>query len=91
MAGYDQQVLDHVIRIARGSRNNIVLLDGCDVALLFEGSVGLVDTLTAKIDATEQERRMWRLLLLGQHTARRASYVHPDPTRYLLMMSFGLS
>jgi hypothetical protein len=62
MAGYDEQVLDHVIRTARGSRNNIVLFDGRDVALLFEGGVGLVDALTAKIDAAEQEGRMWRPL-----------------------------
>jgi hypothetical protein len=62
MVGYDEQVLDHVIRTARGSRNNIVLFDGRDVAMLFEGSVGLVDALTAKIDAAEQEGRMWRPL-----------------------------
>lgn len=53
MAGYDEQVLDHVIKTARGSRNNIVLFDGRDVALLFEGGIGLVDALTAKIDAAE--------------------------------------
>jgi hypothetical protein len=39
-----------------------VLFDGRDVALLFEGSVGLVDALTAKIDAAEQEGRMWHPL-----------------------------
>ncbi len=63
MAGYDDAVLDHVIKTARGSRNNIILFDGRDVSLLFEGTVGLVDALIAKIDAAEQEGRMWRPLL----------------------------
>lgn len=62
MAGYDEPVLDHVIKTARGSRNNIILFNGRDVALLFDGSVGLIDALTAKIDAAEQEGQMWRPL-----------------------------
>jgi hypothetical protein len=62
MAGYNADVLDHVIRTSRGSRNNVVLFDGRDVAMLFEGSVGLEDALTAKIDAAEQEGRMWHPL-----------------------------
>ena len=40
----------------------VILFSGCDAALLFEGSVGLEDALTAKIDAAEQEGRMWRPL-----------------------------
>jgi len=62
MAGYDDDVLEHVIRTARGSRNNVILFSGRDVALLFEGNVGLEDALTAKIDAAEQEGRMWHAL-----------------------------
>jgi Restriction endonuclease len=62
MAGYDDGVLDHVMKTARGSRNNIILFDGRDISLLFEGSVGLHDALTAKIDAAEQEGRMWHRL-----------------------------
>jgi hypothetical protein len=62
MAGYDENVLDHVVRTARGSRNNVILFDGRDVTLLFEGAIGLEDGLTAKIDAAEQEGRMWRPL-----------------------------
>lgn len=62
MAGYDDHVLEHVIKTARGSRNNIILFNGHDVTLLFEGIVGLVDGLTAKVDAAEQEGRMWHPL-----------------------------
>lgn len=62
MAGYDEHVLDHVIKTARGSRNNIVLFNGQDIALIFEGNIGLIDALIAKIDAAEQEGRMWRPL-----------------------------
>jgi hypothetical protein len=62
MAGYDDESLDHVVRTARGSRNNIILFDGRDISLLFEGSIGLIDGLTAKIDAGEQEGRMWHRL-----------------------------
>jgi hypothetical protein len=62
MAGYDDDVLEHVIKTARGSRNNVILFSGRDVTLLFEGNVGLEDALTAKIDAAEQEGRMWHPL-----------------------------
>ncbi|TWJ24750.1 hypothetical protein [Micromonospora endolithica] len=62
MAGFDPAVLSHVMDMARGSRNNIVLFDGRDVALLFEGGFGLIDALTAKVDAAEQEGRMWHPL-----------------------------
>ncbi len=62
MAGFDQAVVDHVVRIARGTKNNIILFDGRDISLLFEGSIGLVDVLTAKVDAAEQEGNMWRRL-----------------------------
>ncbi len=62
MAGFDQAVVDHVVRIARGTKNNVILFDGRDVSMLFEGGIGLVDALTAKVDAAEQEGDMWHRL-----------------------------
>lgn len=62
MAGYGDDVLEHFVKTSRGSRNNVILFNGSDVSLLFEGSVGLEDALTAKIDAAEQEGRMWQPL-----------------------------
>ncbi|WP_404869340.1 hypothetical protein ACI1MP_22400 [Kitasatospora griseola] len=55
MAGFDPDVLDHFVRNSRGSRNNIIMFTGRDVSQLFEGSIGLVDALTKKVDAAEQE------------------------------------
>lgn len=62
MAGYGDDVLEHFVKTSRGSRNNVILFNGSDVSLLFEGGVGLEDALTAKIDAAEQEGRMWQPL-----------------------------
>jgi Restriction endonuclease len=62
MAGYGDDVLEHFVNTSRGSRNNVILFNGSDVTLLFEGSVGLEDALSAKVDAAEQEGRMWRSL-----------------------------
>lgn len=83
MAGYDENVLDHVIKTARGSRNNIILFDGRDVALMFDGTVGLIDALTAKIDAAEQEGLMWRpLSSLSPLTAYSAAVVRWFPAAW---------
>ncbi len=57
MAGYDPDVLDHFVRNARGSRNNVIMFTGRDVSQLFEGRIGLLDALTKKVDAAEQEGR----------------------------------
>ncbi|WP_435241206.1 hypothetical protein [Streptomyces cucumeris] len=57
MAGYDAEILDNFVRNSRGSRNNVVMFTGSDVAQLFEGRIGLVDALTKKVDAAEQEGR----------------------------------
>lgn len=57
MAGYDTEVLDHFVRNSRGSRNNIIMFTGRDISQLFEGRIGLVDALTKKVDAAEQEGR----------------------------------
>jgi hypothetical protein len=62
MAGYGDDVLEHFISTARGSRNNVILFDGRDVSRLFEGGMGLEDALIAKIDTAEQEGRMWHPL-----------------------------
>ncbi|WP_052682146.1 restriction endonuclease [Saccharothrix sp. ST-888] len=55
MAGFDPGVLDYFVRNSRGSRNNIIMFTGRDVSQLFEGNIGLVDALTKKVDAAEQE------------------------------------
>ncbi|MFD4788106.1 hypothetical protein ACFWN1_13835 [Streptomyces sp. NPDC058459] len=57
MAGYDPGVLDHFVHNSRGSRNNVIMFTGQDVSQLFEGRIGLVDALTKKVDAAEQEGR----------------------------------
>jgi hypothetical protein len=59
MAGFDEAVVAHVVNVARGSRNNVILLDGRDITRLFEGGIGLIDLLTAKIDAAEHRGKMW--------------------------------
>lgn len=57
MAGFDDGVLEHFVRNARGSRNNIIMFTGGDITQLFEGRFGLQDALTKKVDAAEQEGR----------------------------------
>lgn len=59
MAGFDENTLDHLFRVARGSRNNLVLVDGQDLITIFEGRMSLTDALAAKVDAAEQEGRSW--------------------------------
>lgn len=59
MAGFDDNALDHLLNVARGSRNNLILADGQDLITVFEGRMTLVDALIAKIDAAEQEGRSW--------------------------------
>jgi hypothetical protein len=55
MAGFDVDVVRHLTNIVRGTRNNIIFVAGEEIARIFEGNVGLVDLLTTKIDAAEQE------------------------------------
>ncbi|TXK35122.1 restriction endonuclease [Nonomuraea sp. C10] len=62
MSGFDDDAVEHALRTARGTRNNLILVGGRDIALLFEGRFGLVDALTYKIDAAEQEGKMWHPL-----------------------------
>lgn len=51
MAGFDD-TLDHFAAHS-GTRNNIIYMSGYDLALIFEGHVGLEDALLKKIDAAE--------------------------------------
>jgi hypothetical protein len=55
MAGFDTETIDNFVRNSRGSRNNILLFTGADITRLFDGTFGLVDALTKKVDAAEQE------------------------------------
>lgn len=59
MAGYDDNTLDHLFKVARNSRNNLVLMDAFDLITIFEGRLALTDALEAKITAAEQEGRYW--------------------------------
>ncbi|MFE2961984.1 hypothetical protein [Nocardia tengchongensis] len=52
MAGFDDEILSHFASNS-GKRNNIIYVTGYDLALIFEGRVGLVDALLKKIDAAE--------------------------------------
>jgi Restriction endonuclease len=55
MAGFDEDVLEYFVHNSRGSRNNIIMITGADITQLFDGTFGLEDALTKKIDAAEQE------------------------------------
>ncbi|SES40004.1 hypothetical protein [Lentzea albida] len=59
MAGFDNNTLDHLANVARGSRNNLILVDAQDLITIFDGRMTLSDALIAKIDAAEQEGRCW--------------------------------
>jgi hypothetical protein len=59
MAGYEDGTLEHLLNVARNSRNNLVLVDGQDMIMVFEGRISLPDALIAKIDAAEQEGKAW--------------------------------
>lgn len=59
MAGFDEGIIEHLFRVARGTRNNLVLVDGQDLITIFEGRIALTDALIKKIDTAEQEGRPW--------------------------------
>jgi hypothetical protein len=59
MAGFDEGTLEHLFKVARGSRNNLILVDHLDLITIFEGRMALTDALIVKIDAAEQEGRSW--------------------------------
>lgn len=62
MAGYDTNVLEHLLSVARGSRNNLVLVDGYDLTSMLEGRISVADGLIEKIDAAEQRGVFWHPL-----------------------------
>lgn len=43
MAGFDANVIDHLFRVARGTRNNVILMDKLDLITIFEGRMTLKD------------------------------------------------
>lgn len=45
--------------MARGTRNNLLLIDGQDIALVCQGHLSLQDALDYKIQAASQEGRWW--------------------------------
>ncbi|MFF0532940.1 hypothetical protein ACFYT3_31795 [Nocardia amikacinitolerans] len=52
MAGFEEDVLDRFVSRSLG-RPNIIFMSGLDLALIFGGTVELVDALLAKINAAE--------------------------------------
>jgi hypothetical protein len=62
IAGFDDNVLEHLLRVARGSRNNLVLVDAYDLVSILEGRISLPDALAEKIDAAEQRGVFWHPL-----------------------------
>lgn len=59
MAGFDTAIVDHFAGAARGTRNNLLLVNGQDLALIAQGHVSLPDALDHKIQAASQEGRWW--------------------------------
>lgn len=59
MAGFDVSAVDYFMGMARGARNNLLLIDGQDIALMAQGQLGLQDALDYKIQAASQEGRWW--------------------------------
>lgn len=59
VAGFDDNVLDHMFKVARGTRNNLILMDRVDLITILEGRMALRDALTAKVDAAEQRGTWW--------------------------------
>lgn len=59
MAGFDLEIVDHFAGAARGTRNNLLLVDGQDLALIAQGQTSLTDALDYKIQAASQEGEWW--------------------------------
>jgi hypothetical protein len=62
MAGFDTAIVDHFAGAARGTRNNLLLVNGQDLALIAQGHLSLPDALDHKIQAASQEGRWWAAL-----------------------------
>lgn len=59
MASFDEAVVGHFMGTARGTRQNLVLVNGEDLALVLQGAVGLTDALDYKVRAASQEGVWW--------------------------------
>ena len=59
MVEFNEAVLAYFMGTARGTRNNLLLVDGQDVALVCQGHLSLQDALDYKIQAASQEGRWW--------------------------------
>lgn len=59
MAGFDEAVVAYFMDMARGTRNNLLLIDGQDIALVCQGHLSLQDALDYKFQAASQEGRWW--------------------------------
>ncbi len=59
MSGFDTTVVAHFMGAARGTRNNLLLIDGQDLALIMQGGVSLPDALDYKIQAASHEGKWW--------------------------------
>lgn len=59
MIGFDEDILDHFLNIARGTRNNVILMEGRELFVVVEGVASLPDILDHKILKAGQEGQMW--------------------------------
>lgn len=59
MVGFNADTVSYFMNAARGSRNNLLLVDGQDVTLILEGHISLPDALDYKIQAASQAGRWW--------------------------------
>jgi len=59
MTGFDREIVDYFTGMARGTRNNLLLVDGTDLALIVAGQIPLLDALDHKIASASQEGRWW--------------------------------
>lgn len=62
MAGFQENTLDHFLRVPRGLRNNMILMDGHDLMLIVEERISLPDALRHKIDAAELRGEQYQRL-----------------------------
>jgi hypothetical protein len=59
MAGFEDSIVAHFMGVARGSRNNLILVDATDLALILDGLFDLLDALDYKIARASQEGVWW--------------------------------
>ena len=57
--GFNAQVIDHFMGVARGTSNNLILVDGYDVSIICDEMISLPDALDYKINKASQEGLWW--------------------------------